>query len=540
MPTEQNPSPAFSRASQVWLLEELYRDLGTAKQAYDSKQPPTLEDQEKEFLRGLLCGHDAKEIGQVLHLSEKHVRTELSRKIYRYVEQLTGRKVKHWSEVPLFLEQYRRGGITWPTYSALRSIDLIQAPNIDRFLGRKAELDTLKFWFTSEQTQLLLLWGKYGVGKSLLVAKLAVTLAEEKETPFQVVVWRSLLNFPRLSDLIASLKPLLAPDVEPKEQWLTVDLLRWLHNYPCLLILDDWQAVCGAKLGEQPSHDYSHLLQSLSQQTHRSCIVLISEQQPAEYAQLLNDEAVRELRLKGLCESDALELLDRLNIQGTPTERQTLIQRYQGNPRALSMAAMTLKNQWHDNLEPFLESTSLFIGDAVAQAVQAQLNHLQPEVRSLLDWLTIAENQSVTLEELTQAISGGVEQSKVSNSLSQLQRLDWVMIAPETHPPGFQLDPMIAKYMRQQLSDRFINGIWQVCQTQQLEPNSVLQTHLLVWPESNNEQKLLKVVKTRLNQGFDSPLAWQKIWQETHNQAIANFLVGYTRRNWLLLGEVIP
>ncbi|MEM8638950.1 MAG: NB-ARC domain-containing protein [Cyanobacteria bacterium P01_G01_bin.54] len=542
MSTESSPATAFAQTAQVWLLEELYRDLGIAKRDYNlllKKDNPTLPDvldePEKDYLRGLLAGQDAQGIADEFHLSVKHIRTELSRKVYRYVEQLTHRKVKHWSEVPLFLENYRRQGLIWPNFSTSRVIDLEAAPDVSAFQGRKTELDQLHQGLIAEPLNIVLLWGKSGVGKSLLAAQLVRGLCRDQEMKFQAVVWRSLRHRPRLSDLIASLKARLAPDVEAKPQWSAPDLLGWLRQRPCLLILDDWQTVA-------PDSQYIDLFQSLASQSHPSTVLLISVQQPPELAQFSGDAQVRDWHLRGLNDTDALELLKQLPLEVKPSDRQTLIQRYQGHPQALRLAVTALNTQYGGDLGQFLASTSLMVSDPVGQVVQAQLEHLNPAVRSLLDWLTIAQAQPVTLAQLTDIISGGAETTKVSQGLAELQRRDWVSLEPDRHPPRFVLDPSVAKSLRQQLSDRFLDAIWRVCHRQPLDPDSILQSHLLVWPETTAEPKLLRVVQTRLRQRFDTPQDWQQLWQQIDTQVMPTpqGAFGYTRKNWAMLRGESP
>jgi tetratricopeptide (TPR) repeat protein len=76
----------FTEASATWKLAELYQDLGTIK-------GNALTEWEKTCLRGLLCRHSPKHIAQQTYWTVNSLRTELSRRLYRYIEGLTRRQV---------------------------------------------------------------------------------------------------------------------------------------------------------------------------------------------------------------------------------------------------------------------------------------------------------------------------------------------------------------------------------------------------------------------------------------------------------------
>jgi tetratricopeptide (TPR) repeat protein len=76
----------FTEASATWKLAELYQDLGIVK-------GHALTDWEKTCLRGLLCRYSPKHIAEQTYWTVNSLRTELSRRLYRYIEGLTQRKI---------------------------------------------------------------------------------------------------------------------------------------------------------------------------------------------------------------------------------------------------------------------------------------------------------------------------------------------------------------------------------------------------------------------------------------------------------------
>lgn len=103
-PTPEEP---FAQAADEWDLEKLYKDLSAAKRLVAPHKRRGLTDVEKLHLCGLLCEHSPTEIAQKLHKNAKGVEVELSKTLYRYTEQLTGRllnTLQNWRDVIDWLE----------------------------------------------------------------------------------------------------------------------------------------------------------------------------------------------------------------------------------------------------------------------------------------------------------------------------------------------------------------------------------------------------------------------------------------------------
>jgi hypothetical protein len=76
----------FTEATATWKLAELYQDLGIIK-------GHPLTNWEKTCLRGLLCRYSPKHIAEQTYWTVNSLRTELSRRLYRYIEGLTHSKI---------------------------------------------------------------------------------------------------------------------------------------------------------------------------------------------------------------------------------------------------------------------------------------------------------------------------------------------------------------------------------------------------------------------------------------------------------------
>jgi hypothetical protein len=104
LPMEQ----LFAEAISTWKLSELYHDLAVIK-------GHALTDWEKTCLRGLLCRYSPKYIAQQTYWTVNSLRTELSRRLYRYIEGLTYHQVSaakvSWNTIADSLDElgYKQG-----------------------------------------------------------------------------------------------------------------------------------------------------------------------------------------------------------------------------------------------------------------------------------------------------------------------------------------------------------------------------------------------------------------------------------------------
>ena len=106
LPSEK-PCPIFNnlrscsecpQTERQWDVERLLSDLAAQK-----KDRRELTSTERCWLLLLLRGVDSYQIAERFHYN-KNFRSVLSRSIYKYVASLTEKKIKHWAQIPLYLE----------------------------------------------------------------------------------------------------------------------------------------------------------------------------------------------------------------------------------------------------------------------------------------------------------------------------------------------------------------------------------------------------------------------------------------------------
>lgn len=126
LPMEQ----LFAEAISTWKLSELYHDLAIIK-------GHALTDWEKTCLRGLLCRYSPKYIAQQTYWTVNSLRTELSRRLYRYIEGLTYLQVSaakvSWNTIADSLDElgYKQAAVLPIAFGASGSVLSLSQPEID-------------------------------------------------------------------------------------------------------------------------------------------------------------------------------------------------------------------------------------------------------------------------------------------------------------------------------------------------------------------------------------------------------------------------
>lgn len=201
------------------------------------------------------------------------------------------------------------------------------------FYGREATLAQLQRWLVEEGCRLVALLGIGGIGKSALAMKLGTQLQFE----FDVIVWRSLQNAPLLEDFLESVLQFLLsvqaedPLIPGSLDGRLTKLMTCLRQQRCLLILDNIETILsgGKPVGQYRSgyEGYGHLLRSLGESLHQSCILLTSREKPKEVAMLEGEQLqIRSLVLKGLEVEEGRQLVQtKGQFAGTETEWQQLL-----------------------------------------------------------------------------------------------------------------------------------------------------------------------------------------------------------------------
>ena len=305
------------------------------------------------------------------------------------------------------------------------NIDLADAPtDIRPFCGRGAELATLTEWIEIDRSKLVAIMGIGGIGKTAIAAKLADNLSMQ----FDFTIWRSLREAPLLSQLISELVQFLSRFTEIELPTQTdrqiITLINYLRKYRCLVILDNMEAImnAGKYAGNyRPNYqDYGILLQTLGTTPHQSCILITSRETPPEINELAAPEAlVKAMLLDGL-DRDAVDLLDRMGLQGDASQIDRVIANCQGNPLYLRIIANTIFYSFRGNISDFLASDR-YAYSKIANIIKAQFDRLSTAEKLIIYYLaTHREPMSISaIETFLQAVRYKLSIAQTLISLSQ-------------------------------------------------------------------------------------------------------------------------
>src|SRR2546426_37138 len=309
-----------------------------------------------------------------------------------------------------------------------------------------------------------------GIGKSALVTSTMRRMAVH----FQVVIFRSLRDAPACETLVEECLKVLAPQplnlaLADLEQRLGL-LLEHLREQRVLLVLDNLESLLleGEVRGHlRPGYEgYARLLRSVAQTAHQSCLLLTSREKPAELRALEGRKTpVRSLRLLGLQAAACEQLLAEHEVVGSPQERARLVERYEGNPLALTIVAETITDLFGGAIGQFLAQDTLVFG-SISDLLDEQFGRLSALEQTLLYWLAIAR-EPVTLEELRPLLMARLAPVQVLEAVDGLRRRS--LIERGQRLGSFTLQSVVLEYVTAHLvaqaSEEIVQGrLWRLIQ----------------------------------------------------------------------------
>ena len=597
MPAIESPEE-FAEAARDWDLNKLYADLGKAKKIWAPHKKRGLSDTEKEYLRGLLCGHSPDEIAKRLMKNLSGVRSALANTIYRYVEVLTERDantLSNWRDVVDWLEEdYKIQAADTiqpadpgkfiappdiapdipeddrirPVDPTLPIVDWDGAPDVSGFQGRTRELAELEKWIVEDGCRLAAILGMGGIGKSTLAAKLAAEIRSE----FECVIWRSLRHAPLFSQLIGDLLQCLFQNnlsnppartsegakgaKTPAGTSAVFQLMAVLRDRRCLLVLDDLEMVMdsGGLAGHyRPGYeDYGEFLKQVAESPLRSCVLVVSREKPIEISSLAGD-SVRCQHLGGLDPESAKFILASRGFSESVPASSELIQRYNYHPAALKIAASTIEELFDRNISLFLRQSTLMVGDVLGQLLSQQFQRLSELEREIIYWLAI-ESAPISLSQLQERIWYKVSGTDLVAALESLRRRSLVEKTPQpaeeqraeeqrAEEPQFALQPVVRKYVLNQFVRVVCENIFAVLDTGEVERLGRLRSHALISDRSPSAIQAIqkRTILARVIDKLPSILTGEASAKEQLEQLLSTLAhqsplrLGYAQSNLRLL-----
>jgi len=330
-----------------------------------------------------------------------------------------------------------------------------EAIDVATFYGREAELKILENWILQDRCRLIALLGMGGIGKTALSVKLAKQLAPQ----FEGVIWRSLRNAPPIQPLLDDLLLTLSQQ-QRTEVPATVDesitaLLQDLQTQRVLLVLDNVESILEAGQTQgayRPGYeDYGHLIRSLSESPHQSCVILTSREKPIGLSAKEGPALpIRSYQLKGVEPLTARQILRDQGI--TASAGEGLIDRYQGNPLAIKIAIATIRDLFAGDVAAFLAEDTVVFGD-IADLLAQQINRLSSLEWQLMQWLAICR-EPVSLANLQKKLVPTIATRELLTALTALQRRSLIEQENSTHT--FTQQPVVMEYVTERIIAGFV------------------------------------------------------------------------------------
>jgi len=441
-----------------------------------------LPTKRKRVLLGVAAGHsntkilcDAElpsEAALTAHLKELYKNFEIDTVLINADDGRSGQR-KRSLLVALIRDAMPELFSNSPPPIAKGRLDWGDAPDVPVFFGRTEELATLEQWIIKDRCRLVAILGMGGIGKTGLSVKLgkggigktdlSLKLARGIQDEFEYVIWRSLINAPPVTDILADLIKFLSnhqeidlPDTVDKQ---VSRLLHYLKAHRCLLILDNAEAILrdGDRAGQyrEGYEGYGQLLKKVGEVSHQSCLLLTSREKPQEVARLEGKtKPVRFLELGGLDYLDARKIFAEIgDFCGADDEWRKLIEFYNGNPLALELAANHIKEVFFGNISDFLRQRKQVFDD-LRELLDWHFERLSDNEKEIMYWLAI-NREPVSLSELREDILSSIAKERFPSNLQSLQR----RLPLERSAKRFTLQPVLIEYMTERLIEQLCEEV---------------------------------------------------------------------------------
>ncbi|WP_072722431.1 NB-ARC domain-containing protein [Planktothrix tepida] len=426
-----------------------------------------LSDAEFEALSLALEGYSTTDIATQLDLSAIAIRKRLG-EVYKKF-QISGSGPGKLADLKHQLLLEFQSHPTTPTLEAKHprqhsQIDWGEAPDVPVFFGRTEELTQLQQWITHNHTRVVTVVGMGKVGKTAL----AVKLIEQIHSDFERVIWRSLRYAPPLEELLGELIGSLSgssklPPGTGKQIFRLVECFRGSR---CLVVLDELESLFQPQelAGTyRPGYEsYGELLRQVGELAHRSCLMVLSREEPLEIAvQAGTTQPVKVWRLGGLSEAEGQPLLHSLLGKASVENEKVieLIRDCGGNPLLLRLVTQKIQELFNGNLDRFFEHHQLFygnfqklgwMGELLNLVFREQVERLSAGEIQVLNRLVLSD-ETVSLTQLQSHVQVFGDRTKLLNTLASLHRRSLLQQISELEEVKFSLNPMIRQYMRQHL-----------------------------------------------------------------------------------------
>ncbi len=408
-----------------------------------------------------------------LPMAVKQAKKNLSEKLeplgYPCVSELPILWINAGVKTPLSWDELRLGTIVHPDWGNAPDI------NAQNFWGREEEQEELKQWIVDDGCKVVTIEGLPGIGKTGLSVKVANSVEIQQE--FDYIIWRSLLNLPKVDEILIDVINLLSNNqANILEDDLNLNktinmLFDYLKDCRCLIILDNADTLLELDNNQKYKkgyEGYSKLFQSLAERTHQSCLLLTTRKEiPTFKLKTNNTESIRFKKIKGLANKDAKKIITSLEkygneIEGEDEDYEEIINYYEGNPLALNLIGRTVIEDFTGNLSEFIKQQKnrllkqkTIYRDKLDSLVDWIVQTLSDEEKELMYWLSI-NLDPVSCQELSQDFINPKKEKEITKIVGSLENKITLSKSVENSLVSLQpvlIENMIAKLINEVVTE---------------------------------------------------------------------------------------
>jgi WD40 repeat protein len=392
-----------------------------------------------------------------------------------------------------------------------------EAPDVPVFFGRTKELISLEQWITQDRCRLVAIVGMKGIGKTRLSVKLgrggigktdlSLKLARGMQEQFDYIIWRRLLNAPKVSEILTDLIKFLSNQQEVHMSDAVSEqisrLLHYLRESRCLIILDNVEMIFqgGKHVGQySPGYEeYGQLFEQIAEIPHQSCLLLTSREKLPEVARLESQTGpVRSLELRGLHYSDGKKIFAEIgSFSGSKEDWKQLNTLYNGNPLALELAARHIKEVFFGSISAFLREGKPIFAD-LRSLLDWHFSRLSDSHKEVMYWFAI-NRQPIPLSELKEDLLSSGSKEQISSTLHSLQRL----IPLEKSANSFTLQPVLIEYMTERLVEQTVEEL-RNGEIHLFNAHALLKTSISDYVRNIQSRLILKAMSEKLLEIYEN------------------------------------
>ena len=400
-------------------------------------------------------GHSYQEIAE-RHQYEHDYTKKVGSHLWRNLSEITGEKVSK-QNLQAVLRRYHDSN--FPIQPASKKDNCIQdwgeAIDVSYFYNRLQELETLETWISDNSTRAIGIFGLGGIGKT----SLSVKLAQQIQSQFQFVIWRSLQQAPTLDVILSNILSILTGSEATTNNSISA-LIEQLRQKRCLLIFDNLESILqgGNRSGQyqQGYEDYRQLFARIADETHQSCLILTGREKPGGFAVRSGENSpVRSLQLFGVSPPVCQKILADKGLKATLLQCQNIVNHFGGNILAIKLAATTIKNIFGGDIDAFLVQGNTVFSD-LWNLLDRQFDRLSPLQQQIMYGIAINQERATPANlkaEISPQVSGR-QLMEALESLAERSLIENERSLNYTASTNLMLQPAIAEYVRERFLEK--------------------------------------------------------------------------------------